>query len=132
MGVEKINVIATIGTTSLEFSGAKYWYGNNGVKGIIGVRAKTDKDTAGNKLEMRIGQEYKKYLIRLVAVCAGNVAGVGNQAQKDNKFNVSFYCHPDNADDAMLKLPGKSVDRGAGLGKLTIQRVYRPRKVSYI
>ncbi|MFQ4134805.1 hypothetical protein PGN35_000635 [Nodosilinea sp. PGN35] len=131
MGVEKLIVVAEIGKRRCAFLGAKYWYGDKDVKGIIGVKPKTDKDTKGNEIE-DLDQSYKKYMIRLTAVCAGNIAGIGNQAQRDKKFNINFYCHPDKADDAMLKLPGKSVDRGAGLGRLTIQRVYRPRRVTYI
>ena len=132
MGTEKLNLVTEIGSTKLQFSGAKYFYGNSAVAKIIGVRAKTDKDTSGNKLEISGGSSYKKYMVRMVAVCAGNIAGVGNQAQRDKKFNISFYCNPDRADNAMLELPGKSVDRGAGLGRLTIQQVYRPRRVNYV
>jgi len=132
MGTEQINLVANeIGGTQLRFSGSKYFYGNSAVGKIIGVRATTDKDTAKNKLKLKT-TDYKKYLVRLVAVCAGNIAGIGNQSQRDKKFNISFYCHPDRADNAMLELPGKSVDRGIGAGRLTIQSVHRPRRVTYI
>lgn len=132
MGVERVTVVSKIGASIIEFSGAKYWYSDKDVSGIIGVKVKTDKDVSKDALEVGGGQDYKKFMVRLTAVCAGNIAGVGNQAQRDRKFNVNFYCNPDKADDAMLKLKGKSVDRGAGLGRLTIQKVYRPRRVTYV
>ena len=132
MGTERINLVANeIGGTQLRFAGSKYFYGNNAVAKIIGIKAITDKDTAKNKLKLKT-TDYKKYLVRLVAICAGNIAGIGNQSQRDKKFNITFYCHPDRADNAMLELPGKSVDRGAGAGRLTIQSVHRPRRVTYI
>lgn len=70
----------------------------------------------------------------MVAVATGQVAGgVGtNQAQRDKKFRITFYCHPDKVDNAILELPGKNVDRGAGIGSLKIDEVYRPRKISYV
>ena len=132
MGTERINLVANdIGGTQLRFAGAKYFYGNGAVGKIIGVKPTTDKDTAKNKLKLKT-TDYKKYLVRLVAICAGNIAGIGNQSQRDKKFNITFYCHPDRADNAMLELPGKSVDRGAGAGRLTIQSVHRPRRVTYL
>ncbi|PZO33976.1 MAG: hypothetical protein DCF17_21240 [Shackletoniella antarctica] len=132
MGTERINLVADdIGGTQLRFAGAKYFYGNGAVGKIIGVKPTTDEDTAKNKLKLKT-TDYKKYLVRLVAICAGNIAGIGNQSQRDKKFNITFYCHPDRADNAMLELPGKSVDRGAGAGRLTIQSVHRPRRVTYL
>jgi hypothetical protein len=132
MGTERINLIADdIGGTRLRFAGSKYFYGNSTVSKIIGVSATTDRDTGKNKLKLKT-IDYKKYLVRLTAICAGNVAGIGNQSQRDKKFNISFYCHPDRADNAMLELPGTSVDRGIGIGRLTIQSVHRPRRVTYI
>jgi hypothetical protein len=132
VGTERINLVANdIGGTQLRFAGAKYFYGNGAVGKIIGVKPTTDKDTAKNKLKLKT-TDYKKYLVRLVAICAGNIAGIGNQSQRDKKFNITFYCHPDRADNAMLELPGKSVDRGAGAGRLTIQSVHRPRRVTYL
>ncbi len=132
MGTERIKVISSdIGGTQLRFSGSKYFYGNTAVGKIIGVKALTDKDVTKNRLKLG-SSDYKKYMVRLVAICAGNIAGIGNQAQRDKTFNISFYCHPDRADNAMLELPGKSVDRGIGAGRLTIQSVHRPRRVTYV
>ncbi|MGB3309961.1 MAG: hypothetical protein WBG32_00155 [Nodosilinea sp.] len=132
MGTERIKLISDdIGGTQLKFSGSKYFYGNSGVAKVIGVKALTDKNVSKNKLKLG-SSDYKKYMVRLVAICAGNIAGIGNQAQRDKTFNITFYCHPDRADNAMLELPGKSVDRGAGLGRLTIQSVHRPRRVTYV
>ncbi len=133
MGTERIKVITDdLGGARLQFQGSKYFYGNSGVAKVIGVRAKTDKDVTKNKLQRKGDRDYKMYMVRLVAICAGNIAGIGNQAQRDKTFNIGFYCHPDRADNAMLELPGKSVDRGAGLGRLTIQSVHRPRRITYV
>lgn len=132
MGVERVTVIAKIGNSVVEFAGAKYWYSDKNVSGVIGVKVKTDKDVAKDAIETGGGQDYKKFMVRLTAVCAGNIAGAGNQAQRDKKFNVNFYCNPEKVEDAILKLKGKNVDRGAGAGRLTIQKVYRPRRVTYI
>ncbi len=132
MGTERIKLVSDeIGGTQLTFSGSKYFYGNSGVSKVIGIKAMTDKNVAKNRLKLG-SSDYKKYLVRLVAICAGNVAGIGNQAQRDKTFNIQFYCHPDKADNAIVELPGKSVDRGAGLGRLTIQSVHRPRRVTYV
>lgn len=134
MGTEKLRLIADdIGGTRLRFSGAKYFYGNRAVQRAIGIKPATDRDNAQNKLKMKT-QDYKKYLVRLTAIATGQVlGGVGtNQAQRDKKFRISFYCHPDRVDNAILELPGKNVDRGAGIGSLKIDEVYRPRKVNYI
>jgi len=134
MGTELLRVKSEkIGDTELRFSGAKYWYGNSGVSKVIGVSPVTDKDNTKNKLKLKTG-DYKKYLVRLTAIATGQVlGGVGtNQAQRDKKFRINFYCHPDKVDNAILELPGKNVDRGAGIGSLKIDEVYRPRKVSYV
>lgn len=134
MGTELLRLKAdAIGGTELRFAGAKYFYGNSKVAKIIGVSAVTDKDNTKNKLKLKTS-DYKKYLVRLTALCSGQVAGGAgaNQAQRDKQFRITFYCHPDRADNAMLELPGINVDRGAGIGSLKITDVYRPRRVTYI
>ena len=134
MGTELLRLKSDpIGGTELRFAGAKYFYGNSAISKIIGVKPVTDRDNTKNKLKLKTS-DYKKYLVRLTALASGQVAGgaVGNQAQKDKQFRISFYCHPDNVDNAILELPGKNVDRGAGIGSLKITEVYRPRRVTYI
>lgn len=135
MGTEMARLIADdLGGTRLRFSGAKYFYGNSKVSKIIGISKTTDKDNAKNKLKMKSKQDYKMYLVRLTALCSGQVlGGVGtDQAQRDKQFRINFYCHPDRVDNAILELPGVNVDRGAGIGSLKINEVYRPRKVNYV
>lgn len=135
MGTELLRLITDdIGGTRLRFSGAKYFYGDRDVKGIIGIKPVTDRDNTRDKLKPKNSQMYKMYLVRLTAVATGQVAGgTGtNQAQRDKKFRINFYCHPEKVEDAILKLPGKSVDRGAGIGSLKIDEVYRARKIQYI
>lgn len=134
MGTEQIRLISDdLGGVKLRFSGAKYFYGNSKVSKIIGVNKLTDRDNAKNKLKMKT-QDYKKYLVRLTALCSGQVlGGVGtDQSQREKLFRINFYCHPDRADNAILELPGVNVDRGAGIGSLKINEVYRPRKVNYV
>ena len=132
MGTERLRFFCKVGNTRLEIEGAKYFYGDSNVQAATGWETVNDGDTDDNVL-MVGGQEAKKYLVKLVAVLSGQIAGgVGtNQSQDESTRRFTFYCEPSKAEDAILKLKGKNVDPGLGVGSMKITKVYRPRRISY-
>lgn len=136
MGTERGNFFIEVGDTKIGFQGAKWWYTDNDIQTHTGVKTRNDAGQGQNeKGELTIeSTDAKKYLVKLRAVLAGQVAqGVGqNQQQSDRTRSFDFYCDPDKVEEAMTKLPNKNVDRGAGLGNFNINKVYRPRRRVYI
>jgi hypothetical protein len=112
-----------------EVNGAKWFYGNSKVSKQIGAVKLTEK-RVNDYVRLR-KTDGKELLVLLIAVLKGQgVAGVGNAAQNDKSYRFEFYCDPSKAEDAMMSLPGLTVDRGAGLGSMKIDRVYRKLQVS--
>ncbi len=129
MGTERGNYFIRVGDNRIFFSGAKYFYGDNNVQSATGVETVGDGTVDDGELQID-NQDAKKYLVKLRAVMTGQVLGGqgANQQQNDRRRSFDFYCDPEKAEDAILNLPNKNVDRGAGLGSMKILKVYRPRR----
>jgi hypothetical protein len=131
MGTERRNYECDYGNGGkIQISGAKWFYGDSNVQDATGWSDVDDGQTGTNEENsVHVGQAAKDRLVLLVAVLKGD--GIGqNASQNDKSRRFEFYCDPSRAEDAMLKLPKKDVDRGAGLGSYKIQRVYRKRVIS--
>ncbi|MEM6433724.1 MAG: hypothetical protein AAF773_07705 [Cyanobacteria bacterium P01_D01_bin.115] len=128
-GVEKKRYYAQVGRSRVEFIGAKYFYDDGQVQSATGIKAVGDGTVDDGEL-VASGTDAKKYLVRLVAVLSGQIAGgIGtNQQQDETTRSFYFYCDPSFAEEAILKLPNKSLDPGLGFGSFRILRVYRPRR----
>ena len=134
MGTERLKVVFLLDPPggkkiAPEVNGAKWFYGNSKVSKQIGAVKLTDKRV--NDFVRLRKSDGKELLVLLIAVLKGQgVAGVGDAAQNDKSYRFSFYCDPSQAESAMMNLPGVTVDRGAGLGSMKIDRVYRKLQVS--
>ena len=130
-GTERIRLWTKVGNTRIEIQGAKYFYED--FQDITGMKVLNDFSGDDNVL-MVDGNKAKAYLVKLVAVLSGQFAGgVGtNQQQDDSTRRFVFYCDPEKAEECLLKLRGKDVDPGLGLGSMKIIKVYRPRRRAYV
>lgn len=129
MGTERSKINFTVAGNTYQINGAKWFYTNNTVKGIIGASVAGTR-TSGTTRQGTIttnAESAKRVLIKLVMTyksAAGSV--VGNAAQTDRPKRFTFLCDPDKAEDAIVKLPDKSI------GGRKILRVYRPLKRCYV
>jgi hypothetical protein len=130
MARELVRVTAKINKTILEFNGAKWFYNDGDIRSHAGLQLKNERQLDDGDVIVR-GKQAKQKLVQLQAILRRNSL-VGNAAQNDNKeYRYKFYCDPDSAEQAMLKLPGKIIDNSLLPGNWKIDEVTRPLRVSY-
>lgn len=128
MGTERINVYAKVGKSVLAFSGAKWFYGDADIRSKTGIK-RLKEDTLDDGDVVIEGVQAKRYLARLTATLAADTV-LTNGAQSEKRRQFQFYCDPEFVEEAMTKLPGKSLDEGLLPGSWKIVKVQRKLEIS--
>lgn len=112
---------------TVRIQGAKYFYDDSNVRANIGADDTDENDFTGRVVDVK--EQWSKWLIRLTAVLrSSTILGGGGQG-KAKYFN--FYCHPNNVGEAFDDLPGKAIDESLLPGDWEIEKIVRPRNISY-
>ncbi|MFG6099058.1 hypothetical protein SPB21_27680 [Leptothoe sp. ISB3NOV94-8A] len=119
------SVDATIGKATYRFKGAKWFYSTKAIRDNIGATLTGEGDLADNVvIDKKVS--YQRVLVRMVAQLAPDSVVGGNAAQENRSRQYRFWCHPEFVREALVNLPGKTVDESLLPGNYKIRKVFMP------
>ena len=123
---ELASVDISIGKATYRFKGAKWFYNDADIRRNIGAELTGEGDLADNVIiDKKVS--YQRNLVKMVAQLAGDTNLPGdNAAQASKSRQYRFWCNPEYVREAMVNLPGKSVDQNLLPGNFTIRKVFLP------
>lgn len=120
------SVDITIGKATYRIKGAKWFYNDSDIRANIGAELTGESDLQDNVIiDKKVS--YQRNLVKMVAqlVRDTNLPG-DNAAQASNSRQYRFWCNPEFVREALVNLPGKSVDPSLLPGNYTIRKVFLP------
>ena len=134
-GNRLLTLYAEVAGTQIRFKGARWFYGNDNIRGRCGIFVLGDQDIGvgtglGGRRQLHVdSQLMKQYLVRLVAVLHYNLGAGINATQGGTRKRFEFYCDPSYAEDAIIRLPGNKIDPSLLPGEWSVHKVYRKMSI---